>query len=88
MEYFKSEKIADGSYKIENAQRVIDGTDDKYIAKGLNGTDTVYAAAKIEGEYERADGKRFNMTYRPDKINGTDDRRQIITAESDVPVEC
>ena len=73
---------------IETAERVIEGTDDKYIAKGIMGTDTVYAAAKIDGAYERADGKRFNMTYMPDKINGTDNHRQIITAESDVPVDC
>ena len=63
---------------IETAQRVIDGTDDKYIAKGINGTDTVYAAAKIDGAYERADGKRFNMTYLPDKIVGEDERKQVI----------
>ena len=63
---------------IETAQRVIDGTDDKYIANGIMGTDTYYAAAKVEGGYERADGKRFNMTYIPDKIVGEDDRRQVI----------
>ena len=63
---------------IGTAQRVIDGTDDKYIAKGIMGTDTYYAAAKVDGGYERADGKRFNMTYIPDKIVGEDDRRQVI----------
>lgn len=63
---------------IETAQRVIDGTDDKYVAKGIMGTDTYYAAAKVEGGYERADGKRFNMTYIPDRIVGEDDRRQVI----------
>ena len=63
---------------IETAQRVIDGTDDKYIGKGIMGTDTYYAAAKIDGGYERADGKRFNMAYLPDQITGEDDRRQVI----------
>lgn len=63
---------------IETARRVIDGTDDKYVAKGIMGTDTYYAAAKVEGGYERADGKRFNMTYIPDRIVGEDDRRQVI----------
>lgn len=74
-EIFDSTIIDEG---IETARRVIEGTDDKYIAKGISGTDTYYAAAKKDGAYERADGKRFNMAYLPDRINGTDDRRQVI----------
>ena len=64
---------------IETVEKVINGTDDKYVAKGIFGQDTLYAAAKIEGAYERADGKRFNMSYSPDRIIGEDDPRQIIT---------
>ena len=63
---------------IETAQRVIDGTDDKFIGKGISGNDTYYAAARKEGAYERSDGKRFNMTYIPDRIIGEDDSKQVI----------
>ena len=64
---------------IETAQRVVDGTDDKYPAKGMMGNEVFYAAAKKEGAYERADGKRFNMSYVPENITGPDERKQIIT---------
>lgn len=71
---------------IETAERVVAGTDDKYPAKGILGYDICYAGAKKEGAFERVDGKRFNMSYDPARINGTDDPRQIITAEQ--PVLC
>ena len=75
-EIFDSSIIDEG---IETVEKVINGTDDKYVAKGIFGEDTYYAAAKIEGAYERADGKRFNMSYSPDRIIGEDDPTQIIT---------
>ena len=74
-EIFDSTIIDEG---IEIAERVVNGTDDKYVAQGIFGTDTYYAAAKKEGAYERADGKRFNMAYLPDRIFGKDDAKQII----------
>ena len=78
-EIFDTSIIDEG---IETASKVVDGTDDKYVAKGIFGTDVLYAAAKIDGGYERADGKRFNMSYSPDNITGDDDTKQVIT---DVP---
>ena len=36
-------------------------------------------AAKVEGGYPRLDGKRFNMSYTPDKLLEKDEKRQVIT---------
>ena len=63
---------------IETCERVVNGTDDKFLAKGIMGNDVFYAAAKKEGAYERADGKRFNMSYDPGNITWPDDRKQVI----------
>lgn len=63
---------------IETVAHVIAGTDDKCERMGMMGEPVLYAAAKIEGGYERADGKRFNMSYLPDRITGTADKRQVI----------
>lgn len=71
---------------IETAEKVVAGTDAKVPAKGLLGYDILYAEAKKEGAFERADGKRFNMSYSPDNITGTDEKKQIIT--KDPPVLC
>ena len=55
---------------IETVARVIAGTDDKCERTGLMGGPVLYAAAKVEGGYERVDGKRFNMSYDPKRITG------------------
>ena len=57
---------------IETVSKVIDGTDAKCERTGMFGTPVYYAAQK---------GKRFNMSYLPDKIFGTDFPKQIITKE-------
>ena len=57
---------------IETAARVVAGTDDRAAAAGMTGREVFYAAAKAEGRYERADGKRFNMSYLPERITGED----------------
>lgn len=80
-EIFDSSIIDEG---IETAEKVVAGTDAKVPAKGLLGYDVLYAEAKKEGSFERADGKRFNMSYSPDNINGSDNRKQIITAQPPV----
>ena len=64
---------------IETVGRVIAGTDDHVESKGILGYPVCYAAAKVPGRYERADGKRFNMSYIPDKILGPDKEVQNIT---------
>ena len=52
---------------IETVAKVIAGTDDKYPAAGMLGTPVLYAAAR-NADNSRADGKRFNMSYLPDRI--------------------
>ncbi|MCR5297373.1 MAG: MBL fold metallo-hydrolase [Clostridiales bacterium] len=64
---------------IETVGRVIAGTDDRVEAKGILGYPVFYAAAKVKDGYERADGKRFNMTYLPGKILGPDREAQAFT---------
>ena len=64
---------------IETVGRVIAGTDDRVEAKGILGYPVFYAAAKVKDGYERADGKRFNMTYLPGKILGPDREAQAVT---------
>ena len=76
-EVFDKSIIEEG---IETAAKVVAGTDDKVQAKGIMGNDICYAAARMEGSPERADGKRFNMSYDPAKITGTDTAKQIIRA--------
>ena len=71
---------------IETAERVVNGTDEKYPAKGIMGYDICYAVAKNADGTNGTDGKRFNMSYDPGRINGTENTRQIITAE--MPVLC
>lgn len=64
---------------IETAARVVAGTDDKYELTGLMGGPVLYAAAKIKGQYERADGKRFNMSYLPTRVQGKAPAQKVIT---------
>lgn len=64
---------------IETVARVLAGTDDKYERTGMFGQPVLYAAAKVEGGYARADGKHFNMSYLPDKVFGEAPDRQVIT---------
>ena len=63
---------------IETVARVIAGTDDRVEATGLMGYPVYYAAARVRDEYERADGKRFNMSYLPDRILGSEGGGQVI----------
>ena len=64
---------------IETVGRVIAGTDDRVETKGILGYPVFYAAAKVKDGYERADGKRFNMSYLPGKILGPDREAQAVT---------
>ena len=43
----------------------------------LGGT-VFYAAAKVEGGYPRADGKRFYMSYVPSNILPSGNTRRVI----------
>ncbi len=70
---------------IETVARVLAGTDDKYERTGMTGEPVLYAARKVEGGYARADGKRFNMSYRPENVWGREERRQVITGEERAP---
>ncbi len=65
---------------IETVAKVLAGTDDKYEKTGVMGTSVFYAAAKIENGYARVDGKRFNMSYVPTNIYGSEETKQVITA--------
>ena len=76
-EVFDKSIIEEG---IETAAKVIAGTDDKVHAIGIMGNDICYAAARRDDSPERADGKRFNMSYDPARITGTDTAKQIIRA--------
>ena len=62
---------------IETAASAIAGTDDKCEAKGITGNDILYAARRNE-DGSRADGKRFNMSYVPEKITGEVSDNQVI----------
>ncbi len=53
---------------IETVARVLAGTDAKCERPGMTGGTVLYAAEKIKDGYERVDGKRFNMSYVPDKL--------------------
>ena len=63
---------------IETVKKVFDGTDDRYEQTGMLGTPVLYAAKKAENGFERADGKRFNMSYLADRIRGNGYEKQII----------
>ena len=63
---------------IETVAKVVAGTDDKCERAGMMGTPIYYAAAKKPGQYERVDGKRFNMSYVPEKIYGPTETKQVI----------
>ena len=64
---------------IETVGKVIAGTDDGEERTGMMGYPIRYAAAKVKGGYERADGKRFNMSYLPEKVLGPENGPQVIT---------
>lgn len=53
---------------IETVAKVIAGTDDKCERMGMMGIPVLYAAEKVKDGYERVDGKRFNMSYLPERI--------------------
>ena len=64
---------------IETVGRVIAGTDDHIETTGMMGYPVYYAAEKVKDGYGRADGRRFNMSYVPDRILNTGHNGQIIT---------
>ena len=66
---------------IETTARVLAGTDDRYERPGILGGTVYYAAAKVKDGYERADGKRFNMSYIPSQITGPEEKNQVIRTE-------
>ena len=63
---------------VETVAKVVAGTDDRYEQPGMLGGTVFYAAAKVEGGYPRADGKRFNMSYVPSNILSSGDTRRVI----------
>ena len=63
---------------IETVARVIAGTDDRYEAIGMLGKPVLYAAKKVKDGYERADGKKFNMSYDPARAFLEEPKNQII----------
>ena len=77
-EIFDSGIVDEG---VETVARVLAGTDDHEERVGIFGTPVLYAAAKVEGGYPRVDGKRFNMSYRADRILGDAPARQVIGLE-------
>ena len=66
---------------IESVARVVAGTDDKCERMGIMGTPVYYAAAKKPDQYERVDGKRFNMSYVPSRVLGADETKHVYTAK-------
>ena len=64
-EVFDASIIDEG---IETAARVVAGTDDRCERTGMTGGTVYYAAEKVAGGYARKDGKRFNMSYLPDRV--------------------
>lgn len=70
---------------IETVGRVIAGTDDHVETTGMMGYPVCYAAEKVKDGYERADGKHFNMTYIPGRIQEPDNDGQIITLQQGNP---
>lgn len=66
---------------IETVGRVLAGTDDREEAEGVLGETVYYAAARKKDAYGRVDGKRFNMSYRADRIWGPDGAKRVFRAE-------
>jgi glyoxylase-like metal-dependent hydrolase (beta-lactamase superfamily II) len=66
---------------IESVARVVAGTDDKCERMGMMGTPVYYAAAKKPDQYERVDGKRFNMSYVPSRVLVADETKHVYTAK-------
>lgn len=66
---------------IETVARVLAGTDDRFERPGMLGGTVYYAAAKVKDGYERADGKRFNMSYIPSRVNIPEEKNQVIRTE-------
>ena len=63
---------------IETVDRVLAGTDDHYVASGIFGTPVIYAAARLENCSRRVDGKKFNMSYNPERAFLPDPKKQTI----------
>ena len=74
-EFFKAEVLDEA---LETVATVLDGTDAKCERIGIMGTPVLYAAEKIKDGYPRVDGKRFNMSYLPDRIKALESTKQII----------
>ena len=68
---------------IETVARVVAGTDDHEERTGIMGYPVFYAAKKVKDGYERADGKRFNMSYVPDQVLGPENQKQVITVRKE-----
>ena len=63
---------------IELCARVIAGTDDKEEVQGLHGRTAIYAAKHGNSPIERADGKLFNMCYKPERILAEEKKARVI----------
>ena len=63
---------------IELCGRVIAGTDDREEREGMFGRKAIYGAKHGESLIERADGKRFNMSYNPDRILSEEKKARVI----------
>ncbi len=73
-------EIFDGSIlreAIETVGRVLAGTDDREEAEGMMGGRVYYAAARKKDGYGRVDGKHFNMSYNPDRVNVPDETKKV-----------
>lgn len=64
---------------IELCARIIAGTDDREERPSIGGRMATYGAKSHPEKMGRADGKRFNMSYSPDKILKKAHSPQIIT---------
>ena len=64
---------------IETVAKVLAGTDDKCQRTGMMGKPILYAAEKVQNGYPRADGKHFNMSYRPENVWAKRPAHQTIT---------
>ena len=64
---------------IETCAKVLAGTDAKDVRPGLFGTPVTYAEKVAESGFGRADGKNFNMCYKPENRFGDGESRQEIT---------
>ena len=67
---------------IETVARVIAGSDDHCEGINMFGLPNVRAAKTVG--FERVDGKRFNMAYKPDQIMGCDPAKQIIKKDPEI----